>query len=123
MTSPIDQLMASQAVWNARATETQGKAAQAYARLLEIANTDTGQAARVRRFLAASFNGERYRFDLFDLRALDVEISDDVLLCMDALRWGRADLYKLVPDGYEQIVSMLKDWGMDAAAEQPTQGK
>ena len=101
-----------QAVWDEQAAKAQSKAAQAFARLLEIADHDTGQAARVRRFIAASFNGNRFAFDLFDLRAMDVEISNDVLACMDALRWARADLYKLVPDGLERVQSLIVDWGM-----------
>lgn len=76
MTSPLTDLIAAQAIWEARANEAQGKAAQAYARLMDIANSDTGQSTRVRRFIAASFNGVRYRFDLFGLRALDFETSD-----------------------------------------------
>ena len=28
-----------------------------------------------------------------------VAISDDMLLCIDALRWGQSDLHSLVPDG------------------------
>lgn len=99
-----NDLLRQQAAWAARA-------AQAYSRLLDIGQTDTGQAARVRRFIAATFN-ERYTFNLFDLRALDPEISDDILACMDALRWARADLYKLVPDGLERVQGIIFDWGM-----------
>lgn len=44
--------------WEARAQQAQAKAAQAYLRLIEIAERhDTGQAARVARFLASTFNG------------------------------------------------------------------
>ena len=44
--------------WEARAQQAQAKAAQAYLRLFELAERyDTGQAARVARFLASTFNG------------------------------------------------------------------
>lgn len=101
-----------QGAYEIRALEAQSKAAQAFARLLDIAAQHSGQADRVRRFIAASFNGDAHRFDLFDLRALDVEISDDVLTCIDALRWGRADLYRLVPNGLARVEGIIRDWGV-----------
>ena len=53
-----------------------------------------------------------FRFDPFDLRAVDVEISDDMLVCLDALRWGKADLYKLVPDGDRRVRAVIEAWGL-----------
>lgn len=100
--------------WETRAQQAQAKAAQAYLRLVELAErSDTGQAARVARFLASTFNGERYPLDLFELRMLDVALSDDALVCIDALRWGKADLYKLLPDGERRIAKLITSWGID----------
>lgn len=100
--------------WNERAQQAQARAAQAYLRLVELAErSDTGQAARVARFLASTFNGERYPLDLFDLRALDVALADDALACIDALRWGKADLYKLLPDGEQRVSALISSWGLD----------
>ena len=100
--------------WQARALQTQAKAAQAYLRLVEFAErSGTGQARRVARFLASTFNGVRYPFDLFDLRMLDVALSDDALVCIDTLRWGKADLYKLLPDGERRIGAVITSWGID----------
>ena len=48
-------------------------------------------------FIATSYNGVAFLLDPFELRAVDVAISDDMLCCLDALRWGRVDLHKLVP--------------------------
>ena len=107
------QLRLDEESWARRAAEVQPKAAQAFARLLTIAETsDTGQAGRVARFIASSFNGAAHPFDLFDLRCLDVPISDDILLCLDALRWGKADLYKLVPNGEQRIKAVIESWGL-----------
>lgn len=107
------QLDAAQNEWAQRASAAQAKAAHAYARLIEIAeHSDTGQASRVASFLAATYNGHAYTFDLFDLRALDVPISDDMLTAIDALRWGRSDLHNLVPDGEGKIRNILKAWGI-----------
>jgi hypothetical protein len=46
------------------------------------------------------------------LRAFDVAISDDMLYCLDALRWGRADLHTLVPDHDARCAPSLTaaDW-------------
>ena len=35
-----------------------------------------------------------------------------MLLCLDALRLGKADLYKLVPDGDRRVKDVIKDWGL-----------
>lgn len=102
--------------WQRRANEVQARAAHAYARLLGIAeNSDTGQASRVARFVASTFNGRAYPLDLFELRAVDVPISDDMLLCLDALRWAKADLHKLVPDGDARVTAMVKLWQIKSA--------
>ena len=101
--------------WEARAKQAQAKAAQAYLRLVEIAERqDTGQARRVAKFIASTFNGAAHPFDLFELRTLDVALADDAIACIDALRWGKADLHKLLPDGEHRIAVILKDWGFDA---------
>lgn len=87
--------------------------AQAYARLLRLAEErDSGQIARVARFLAATFNGQAFPLDLFELRTVDVGISDDMLRCLDALRWGHADLHTLVPDGDRRVQAVIARWGL-----------
>ena len=60
--------------------------------------------------LASTYNGEAFPFDLFELRAVDVKISDDMLACLDALRWAKADLYKLVPDGERRVRVVIDRW-------------
>jgi hypothetical protein len=99
--------------WARRANEAQSAAAQAYARLLNLAETrDSGQIRRVAQFIASTYDGATFPFDLFELRALDVAISDDMLVCLDALRWGKADLYKLVPDGGRRVKAVCASWGI-----------
>lgn len=100
------------AEWARRATAAQASAAQAYARLLELAEKhDSGQIRRVAHFLASTYDGATFPFDLFELRALDIAISDDMLVCLDALRWGKADLHKLVPDGSKRVEAVCASWG------------
>jgi hypothetical protein len=107
-----DSYLQQQRDWDERARVAQAAAAQAFARLVDLAErSDTGQARRVARFVASTFNGERYPFDLFELRAMDVALSDDVLVCIDALRWGRADLHRLLPDGEARVAALIEAWG------------
>lgn len=54
------------------------------------------------RFLASTFNGAAFPFDLFELRTL---------ACIDALRWGKADLHRLLPDGEQRVSAVLFAWG------------
>jgi hypothetical protein len=109
----FSDLMRQEREWTHRAQSAQATAAQAFARLLAIAErSDTGQAARVARFIAATFDGPAFALDLFSLRAVDVTISDDMLACIDALRWGKADLHKLVPDGEQRVRALLATWGL-----------
>lgn len=97
----------------ARSSVAQSKAAQAFARLMHLAETrDSGQVPRIAQFLASTYNGTAFPWDAFDLRRLDVEISDDMLTCLDALRWGKADLYKLVPDGDKRVEAIIELWGL-----------
>jgi hypothetical protein len=96
-----------------RAAAAQAKAAHAFERLLTLAETrDSGQIPRVVRFLASTYNGQAFPFDLFELRAVDVQISDDMLMCLDALRWAKADLFKLVPDGDRRVRAVIDSWGL-----------
>ena len=97
-----------------RATQAQARAAHAYARLLHLAETGQGgQARHVARFVTGTYNGDTFPFDLFLLRMVDVAIGDDMLDCLDALRWGKADLHKLVPEGESRVQRVIERWGVE----------
>jgi hypothetical protein len=82
-------------------------------RLLNLAEQhNSGQIARIARFIAATYNGHEFPFDLFELRAVDVDISDNMLRWLDALRWASADLYRLVPDGDARVRATIARWGL-----------
>jgi hypothetical protein len=101
------------ALSDARSREAEPAGVRAFARLLELAEQrDSGQIRRIAQFLAATYNGQVFQFDLFDLRCVDIAISDNMLTCLDALRWGRADLYALVPDGDARVRSVIDRWGL-----------
>ena len=58
-----------------------------------IGECESGRIRRAAAFLALTFDGQVVLFESDDLRALDIAISDDMLCCLDALRWGMADLH------------------------------
>lgn len=96
-----------------RTSEATAQGAQAFLRLLPLADRhDSGQARRVAGFLASTYNSEAFPFDLYELRTVDEVIGDDMLLCLDTLRWGRADLHTLVPDGDRRVRAVLEQWGI-----------
>ena len=96
-----------------RSGEATAEGGEAYARLLTLAETHNfGQIPRIAKFIASTYNGDAFAFDLFELRALDIEISDDMLLCIDALRWGRANLYSLVPDDDKRVKAVIELSGL-----------
>jgi hypothetical protein len=108
-----DAIHSDLAVFDTRSRQATQAAAEAFGQLLELAEEqDSGQSRRIARFLAATYNGHAYQFDPFELRAVDVAISDDMLCCLDALRWGRADLYTLVADGAARMRAVIKRWGL-----------
>jgi hypothetical protein len=96
-----------------RKSQATAKGGQAYLRLLQLAETQTsGQARRIAHFLAATYDGAAFPLDLFELRAVDEAVSDDMLLCLDALRWGQAELHTLVPDGDRRVTAVIELWGL-----------
>jgi len=102
-----------------RSREATQAGALAFARLLALAEQrDSGQIARVVRMLASFYNGRAFPMDPYELRAVDVEISDDVLCCLDALRWGRADLHTLVPEGNARMLAVIDRWGLRWPADE-----
>lgn len=95
-----------------RASTATTKGSHALERLIQLAETrQSGQIERIARFIGGVWNGKRH-FDLYDLRALDIEISDDMLAVLDALRWAKVSIGDLVPDGDRRIQAVLTAWGM-----------
>ncbi len=108
-----DAIDAEIAACDARSRQATQNGAQAFARLLKLAEErDSGQIPRIARFLAATYNGQAFQFDLFELRIVDIAISDDMLSCLDALRWGRADLHTLIPNGDARVRAVIERWGL-----------
>lgn len=111
--APHDQTKAAPDEYQTRSRAATLAGAQAFARLLQLAEErDSGQIGRIVRFLAATYDGRAFPFDVSELRAVDVAISDNMLQCLDALRWGRADLHTLVPDGDRRTHAVIARWGL-----------
>ena len=105
---PLEQI----ATYASQSSAATAKGAYALERLLHLAETRrSGQIERIASFLGGVWNGKRH-FDLYDLRALDIEISDDVLAVLDALRWAKVAIGDLVPNGDRRIEAVLTAWGM-----------
>ena len=80
-----------------RKGEATAKGEHALQLLLQLNEArDSAQVRRVALFIAATYNGETFPFHLSELRTLDRAIRGDLLLCIDALRWGQSDLHSLV---------------------------
>lgn len=100
-------------LYEARAKRSLELATPAFAQLLHLAETrDSGQILHIAKFIAATYNSNAHSFDLFDLRCLDVAIGDNMLLCLDCLRWGVSDLHRLVPDGDARVRAVIGLWGL-----------
>ena len=100
-----------------RKGETTEKGGHADQRRLQLAETsDSGRVRRVAVFIPATYNGEAFPFDLFELRAVDEAISDDMLPCIDALRWGRStctDWCPMATGGeFGKGRAVIEQWGL-----------
>jgi hypothetical protein len=111
--NPSPHLLDDLDAFAARSAGATRQGAQAFARLLALAETrESGQIPRIARFLAATYDGDAFRIAPFELRAVDIVISDDMLCCLDALRWGQADLHGLIPDGVARVRAVIERWGL-----------
>lgn len=107
---PYDYAGSNLADAQERATASTAQAAQAFGRLISFAESDdTGQTRVVAAFLATVVG--RHHFDIYDLRRLDAVIGDDILACIDAIRWARFALTDLVPASLERCEQVCRDFG------------
>ena len=101
----------NEAEWARRSNQESISATKAFDRLVRFAEfSETGQGRTVSRFIAALIGARPY--DMYDLRLLDVDISDDMLVCMGALRWRGGSLVDLVPNGRERCVPLCRERGL-----------
>lgn len=95
-------------IWDSRAVHARGLATLSLERLLDLAQLDSSSAGRrVARFLASLFDAQAWPLDLGDLSAVDIGVSDDMLVCLDARRWNKGSLFELVADGDDRLQAVL----------------
>lgn len=86
---------------------------EALQRLYVIACRDTGQARKIAGFLLGLYNGDRFPFDLTDLRGLDDDLFEDCMavLRMDA-RLTRQEVHNYFDRGGQKFEQLVQDWNM-----------
>ena len=108
----MNDLDAQMQEWEDRATQAQARGAHAFARLLAIAEYEQGGQACVVAWFLTSLYDSTVLLDPFALRAVEVTVSDDMLACLDTLRWAKADLCELVPDGHTRLRRLVERWSL-----------
>lgn len=86
---------------------------EALRRLLPVAQGNSGQCRVVAGFLLGLYNGQRFRFDLTDLRLLDRQVFED---CLTVLRMDYAparEVHSYFPNGSEIFERLVQDWRLD----------
>jgi hypothetical protein len=80
-------------------------------RLLPVAQRDTGQSMVIARFLLNLYNGERFPFDMTDLRRLDHKLFND---CMAVLKMDfqpQKEVHLYFENGGALWEALAKEWG------------
>jgi hypothetical protein len=85
---------------------------QALRRLLEIAQRDSGQCRRVAGFLLSLYNGFRFKFDLTDLRGLDLEIYLDCMAVLAMDYTPQQEVHRYFDKGGEIWETLAKAWNV-----------
>lgn len=91
---------------------------EALQRLYQVALGDAGQCRFIARFLLGLYNGNRFPFDLTDLRAIDDSLFEDCMtvLRMDA-RQCRQEVHMYFADGGAKFEQLVRDWGVRDVAK------
>ncbi|KRC69340.1 hypothetical protein ASE30_18530 [Achromobacter sp. Root83] len=81
------------------------------ARLINVAQRDTGQSKRVADFLLSWWNATSCGgFDLTDFWSVDAEIADDMLVVIGLIRQTRAYPDTLGTEIHEQFKALVALW-------------
>ncbi|MDM0029809.1 DUF7673 family protein [Variovorax saccharolyticus] len=89
------------------------KGATALQHLFTAANRDSGDCRYIARFLLGLYNGQRFPFDLTDLRAIDGDLFED---CMTVLRMDarvfRQEVHLYCEDG-GKLEQLAAEWRIE----------
>lgn len=86
-------------------------------RLFQVAQGNSGQCEKVAKLLLGLYNGDRFPFDLTNLRGLDYAILEDCLtvLRMDANAFQEVHLY--FQNGGQQFEQLAEDYGLNKPSQ------
>lgn len=87
-------------------------------RLLPVAQRDTGQSSVVARFLLNLYNGERFPFDMTDLRRLDFDLFDDCIAVLKMDFQPAKEVHTYFTDGGKIWEALAKEWGFKDYSDQ-----
>jgi hypothetical protein len=93
---------------SSKATSSDG--VPALKRLLQIARGHSGQCRFVACFLLSLYNGNRFKFDLTDLRCVDREIFDDMLAVLVLDSAARREVHTYFENGGAIFESLAQAW-------------
>ena len=80
-------------------------------RLLPVAQRDTGQSSVIARFLLNLYNGDRFPFDMTDLRRLDFDLFDDCIAVLKMDFQPTKEVHGYFDNGSVIWESLAKEWG------------
>lgn len=83
---------------------------EALARLLPVAQRDTGQSGVIARFLLSLYNGPAHPFDLTELRSLDAGLFDDCIAVLRLDNSPEQEVHTYFPDGDAIWQGLRRDW-------------
>lgn len=85
--------------------------AAAFDRLIEVADSDTGQARRVANFLLAWWNGEEWgHFAIADLFGVDAAIAEDMATLFAFLGQHNGAIYADAFGRREEMLRLAERW-------------
>ena len=79
-------------------------------RLVDVANTNTGQGRIVGTFLLGLYDGQGFPFDLTDLRGLDLALFRDCLDVLELDYQPELEVHMRVPDGQAIWGRLVQQW-------------
>lgn len=92
--------------------KVQEQGEKALKRLFAIACRDSGQCRHVAAFLLGLYNGQRFPFDLTDLRCLDHEIFEDCLAVLRMDWQPKQEVHRYIENGGERFEELAQRWAV-----------
>jgi hypothetical protein len=77
-------------------------------RLYQVAQGDSGQCRHIARFLVGLYNGQRFPFDLTDLRCIDTKLFNDCLAVLRMDARPKREVHTFFEDGGRKWEAMIE---------------